>query len=221
MKLKLVSAVMCPYVQRAVILLREKNAAHEVTYIDLEAKPDWFLKISPRGKVPVLLADDVPLFESSAICEFLDETCPPPRLMPEDPVARARDRGLFQFAEDVFAPVYRRMNSPDREVYDRARDELDKALTRLDGELGGKSYLSLVAADGSRFGFADVAFTPAFTKIAILEELDSYRIPEGLTNLHAWSTRVLARESVQGSVRSDYRDVTLSTLKRKGALAVA
>ena len=53
--------------QRAVILMRAKNVDFEVTYIDLRDKPDWFLEISPHGKVPVLKLDDDILFESNAI----------------------------------------------------------------------------------------------------------------------------------------------------------
>jgi glutathione S-transferase len=56
-------------VQRAVIVLRAKDIPFEVTYIDLRNKPDWFLEISPHGKVPVLQVDGVPLFESNAIAE--------------------------------------------------------------------------------------------------------------------------------------------------------
>ncbi len=51
---KLISHKLCPYVQRAVIALNEKGAAFERVDIDLANKPDWFLKISPLGKVPVL-----------------------------------------------------------------------------------------------------------------------------------------------------------------------
>ena len=46
------------------IVLRAKQIPFEVTYIDLRNKPDWFLEISPHGKVPVLSVDDQPLFES-------------------------------------------------------------------------------------------------------------------------------------------------------------
>ena len=52
--LKLISHKLCPYVQRAVIALNEKGVAFERIDIDLANKPDWFLKISPLGKVPVL-----------------------------------------------------------------------------------------------------------------------------------------------------------------------
>ena len=55
MSYHLISAYTCPWVQRAVIILRAKSVNYEVTYIDLRAKPDWFLEISPHGKVPVLM----------------------------------------------------------------------------------------------------------------------------------------------------------------------
>ena len=73
------------------ILLRAKDIDFEVTYIDLREKPDWFLEISPHGKVPVLKVDDEILFESNAIAEFLDEMVEP-RLHPENPIKRARNR---------------------------------------------------------------------------------------------------------------------------------
>ena len=45
--LKLISHKLCPYVQRAVIALNEKDVAFERVDIDLASKPDWFLKIPP------------------------------------------------------------------------------------------------------------------------------------------------------------------------------
>jgi len=54
-KLTLISHHLCPYVQRAAIALGEKGAPFERILIDLANKPDWFLKISPLGKVPLLV----------------------------------------------------------------------------------------------------------------------------------------------------------------------
>ena len=53
--LKLISHKLCPYVQRAVIALLERGVPFERIDIDLADKPDWFRKISPLGKVPVLV----------------------------------------------------------------------------------------------------------------------------------------------------------------------
>ena len=72
------------------IVLRAKDVSFKVTYIDLRDKPDWFLEISPHAKVPVLVVDGQPLFESNAIAEFLDEA-EIQRLHPQDPIKRARN----------------------------------------------------------------------------------------------------------------------------------
>ena len=58
-KFHLISSVTCPWVQRSVITMRAKGIKFDVTYINLREKPDWFLEISPHGKVPVLKVDDV------------------------------------------------------------------------------------------------------------------------------------------------------------------
>lgn len=73
------------------IMLREKAVPFTVRYIDLQAKPAWFLALNPRGTVPVLIADGVVLTESSAINEFLDETHPP-RLLPRGSPCPLRPR---------------------------------------------------------------------------------------------------------------------------------
>ncbi|MGO8654936.1 glutathione S-transferase family protein, partial [Rhizobium ruizarguesonis] len=88
-KLTLVSHHLCPYVQRAAIALLEKGVPFERINIDLADKPDWFLQISPLGKVPLLRIEEedgseAVLFESSVICEYLEETQPGVALHPKD-----------------------------------------------------------------------------------------------------------------------------------------
>jgi len=55
---RLISHKLCPYVQRAVIALTEKGVAFERIDVDLANKPDWFLRLSPLGKTPVLQVGD-------------------------------------------------------------------------------------------------------------------------------------------------------------------
>ena len=68
---RLISFKLCPYVQRAAIVLAEKGVPFERVDIDLADKPDWFLKLSPLGKVPVLVVEqdgrEEVLFESAVI----------------------------------------------------------------------------------------------------------------------------------------------------------
>ena len=69
----LVSFHVCPFVQRSLIVLEEKGVRehYDIRYIDLEARPDWFLHYSPMGQVPILIVGDTVLFESAAINEFI------------------------------------------------------------------------------------------------------------------------------------------------------
>src|SRR5436305_2063349 len=134
-KCLLVSFKTCPWVQRAAIVLRERNAPFEFRHIEPDNRPDWFLAISPHKKVPVLRVDDtVSLFESNAIAEYLDETIAP-RLHPEDPVARAVNRAwtdyVPSFAEAVTAIAY-----ADTEAdYRKAAEKIPVPFERLERAL--------------------------------------------------------------------------------------
>lgn len=111
MRYTLVSHALCPYVQRAAIALAEKGVRFERRTVDLADKPAWFRAVSPLGKVPLLIARDgggreTVLFESAAICEYLEETAPGPRLHPDDPLARARARGWIEFGSAILADLW-------------------------------------------------------------------------------------------------------------------
>ncbi|MGH1466117.1 MAG: maleylacetoacetate isomerase [Cognatishimia sp.] len=53
-----------------------------------------FMALNPQGTVPVLQIDGQTIPQSLAIIEYLDETQPGPRLLPQDPSERARVRVL-------------------------------------------------------------------------------------------------------------------------------
>src|SRR3712207_6505768 len=119
-RFKLISFPLCPYVQRAAILLAEKGVPFERVNIDLANKPDWFLKLSPLGKVPVLVVEqdgrDAVLFESAVIAEYLDETIVP-RLHPADPLEKARHRAWIEFASATLADIYVYYTAADEETF--------------------------------------------------------------------------------------------------------
>lgn len=72
----------------------------EVVDIDLmkgKQREDSYRAVNPMMAIPALIDGDGPvLFESLAIIEYLEETHPHPRLLPAEPRARARVRGLAQ-----------------------------------------------------------------------------------------------------------------------------
>jgi maleylacetoacetate isomerase/maleylpyruvate isomerase len=72
----------------------------EVVDVDLmqgRQREEAFRKVNPQMLIPALIDGNGPaLFQSLAIMEYLDETRPQPPLLPKDPRARARVRGLAQ-----------------------------------------------------------------------------------------------------------------------------
>ena len=61
--------------------MRAKKVEFDVTYVNLRDKPEWFLKLSPHGKVPVLQVGDEVLFESNAIVRYLAARYPAGRVL--------------------------------------------------------------------------------------------------------------------------------------------
>jgi glutathione S-transferase len=95
-KLKLVTAKFSPYGHRVEMTLIEKNIPYEKIDIDLANRPDWFVKESPIGKVPILYIDDKILFESMVICEYLEESFSDLPLHPKDLIIKAiRRQGIL------------------------------------------------------------------------------------------------------------------------------
>jgi len=152
MAYQLISFVLCPYVQRSVITLKEKRVPFEITYIDLDNPPEWFPAISPMGKVPVLRVDqDRVLFESAVINEYLDETNPPP-LHPQDPWRRAHNRAWIEFGSNLIGRQYRMLTVPDEPEYVRERDGFLTDLRYVEQQLGEGPFFN-----GAAFSLADAA----------------------------------------------------------------
>jgi maleylacetoacetate isomerase len=85
---------------RVRIALNLKSLPADVVFVDLDAdahRTDEYRRINPQMALPALVEDDgTTLFQSLAILEYLDETHPNPPLLPKEPKARARVRGLAQ-----------------------------------------------------------------------------------------------------------------------------
>ena len=210
MALKLISFALCPFVQRAVITLKEKGQTPDIEYIDLANKPEWFLRLSPRGKVPVLVADGTPLFESQAIVEYIEDVLPEPALRPADPVERATDRAWFAVAsEDLFMNHHRLEYAKDEAGVGKALEALTKTLDRLEATMAGRAYLS---GAGARFGLADVAMAPFLMRAELTRRRGWVDLYAGRPNLTAWMERVLAREAVRTSVREDFEAASLAAV---------
>jgi len=206
--LKLTSFELCPYVERSRIALLEKRVPHEVEFIDLAAKPDWFLRLSPMGRVPVLVVGDRPVFESMVINELIDELHPSPPLMPTDPLARAESRAWIVFANDVvmpasFAAMVALAGGAAVDVLEPLLAAVQAALVKLETQVarGGGPHFA-----GPEFSLVDAAYAPFLRRWRVAE---SWGMParcrlDAAPALGAWAETVLSRRSVREAEPSDF-----------------
>lgn len=84
--------------------LAEKNLDYVSRLVELtrfEHLSERYLALNPNGVVPTLVHDGDVIIESSIINEYLDETFPRTRLVPDAPFARARMRAWVKFGDDI------------------------------------------------------------------------------------------------------------------------
>ncbi len=210
--LVLVSHALCPYVQRAAIVLAEKGLPFERRDVDLSAKPDWFLAVSPLGKTPVLLAEGEALFESAVICEYLDETALP-RLHPAGALARARHRAWIEFGSQLLAAVAALYNALDDDALESRTRDLRSRLERLEDELAGSDGPFF---GGAGFSLVDAAIAPVFRYFDAFEAA-GIDPGAGLPRLQAWRQALMRRPSVRDAVSPAYPALLQRFLRSRGS----
>ena len=77
---------------RARLVLAAKGVSYERVLVDPGKPPEDLLDLNPYGSTPTLVDRDLTLYDTSVVCEYLDERYPHPPLMPIDPLSRARLR---------------------------------------------------------------------------------------------------------------------------------
>ncbi|KAG8076164.1 hypothetical protein GUJ93_ZPchr0006g43468 [Zizania palustris] len=70
----------CPFTQRVLLTIEEKHLPYDIKLVDLTDKPDWFLKISPEGKVPIVKFEEQWVADSDVITQAIEEKYPEPSL---------------------------------------------------------------------------------------------------------------------------------------------
>ncbi len=205
-EVELISARVCPFAQRTRLALMEKDVAFRLIEIDLEAKPDWFLEVSPYEKVPVVRVDGNVVWESAVINEYLEEVFPEPPLMPREPYPRALARIWIDFANVVLVPLFYKLlleQAParQRKLADRMRQKLSymetEGLAKTRCGEQGKPYWF-----GAAPGLVDVTFYPFFERWPAIVHYRDVEIPAECPRLRFWLDAMRGRESVTAVANS-------------------
>ena len=234
-----------PYAQKVKIVLLEKGLAFEAkTPIGTSGVEPTFAEASPRGEVPLLVDGDTKVFDSTIICEYLEDKYPAKPMRP----ASAEDRARVRMLEDHLDTIYEGVTWAVFEIegWGRATGELKTLLLKraaeqiaqfngwLERELGSRTWFN-----GDSFGWGDACAYPFVAGAA-----GQGNAPRDGSNLAKWLARAMERPSVQrcisdigavsvgmgvevlqqmlksGLFKREYRDHRLEWMMRSGGASI-
>jgi len=168
-----------------------------------DQKTPEHLKFHPFGKVPVLVTNDIVLYESDAISRYLAENIPGSTLIPNHPNLRAQMDKLLSIYTSYFKPaffdIYKELVLRVR--YQWKRDaNMDKVNNAIEQTKEVMSIMEMEFAKtkgdffaGPTLSLADLKFYPGFYCLEETGKLDE--LLEGKPFLGAWNRRMALRES--------------------------
>ena len=191
-----------PFCRKVRLVLAEKKI--EVELVEeryWERDPD-FLRRNPAGKVPVLRLDGRVMSESQAICEYLEETHPDPRLMPEAPEARYEVRRLCAWFDDKFHHevtanlLYERVNKkltkagyPESRNVKAGAKAIKYHLDYMTWLLDQRRWLA-----GDQMSIADFAAAAHLSALDYISDVDWNRS----ANVRDWYAKIKSRPAFRG-----------------------
>lgn len=204
--MKLYSGPLSLFTAKVRIALDEKGLPYERIDVPFSRAggytpkhPD-VLAYNPKAQVPVLVDDDLVLYDSTLILEYLEERYPSPPLYPADVRERARCRLAEAASDEILFPhvwtlisetFYKGEGERDTTAVARARDAIAMICGKLDADLDGDAYLC-----GDAFTVADIAYFLTLSYAASLGAApDASR-----QRLGAWMARVMERPSVRAEL---------------------
>ena len=188
-----------PFCRKVRLTLAEKRIDVELVEERYWEQNQQFLMRNPAGKVPVLKIDNRTLSESQAICEFLDETTPEPRLMPRDPDGRYEVRRLCAWFDDKFHAevtsklLYERVNKkvmglgyPDSKNVKAGASQIKYHIDYLGWLLDQRRWLA-----GDQMTLADLTAAAHLSSLDYISDVDWNRSQ----NVRDWYAKVKSRPS--------------------------
>ena len=195
-----------PFAWRVMLTLEVKRLTYQSGLLEFskgDHKAPAFLKLNPRGKVPVLKDDDFVLNESLAIMAYLDKKHPEPPLLGTSPqetglIWRAvmeTEAYLLSAGDKVIRPVFFGKGLDETDKIQEAAQIVRQELKRIDGELSGSTWLvgkQISAADIALFPLIQTILRAAGKDAAKPLKLELLPLVDTFPNLSAWVKRIEA-----------------------------
>lgn len=181
--------------------------------VDLSNKPDWFQKISPMGKVPILTTGEEKLFESQVIAEYLDEITYG-SLHPSDPMTKAKHRSWIEFGNATLNAIGGFYSATDRTLFEEKRLVLCSLFEHIEEKVVGPYFA------GDTFHMIDGVWGPIFRYFEVFDTIDDFEIMVKLDRVNDWIAVLSERSSIIGAVPAGYPErLELFLLNKKSYLS--
>ena len=210
--IKLVTSKLSPFGHRVEMCLIEKKISYEKVDVNLADKPDWFIQDSPLGKAPIIYGNGRPLFESIAICEYLEDSFPDIPLHSKDTYTKAWHRGWMEFSNGLISSIFSVAFAQDKQALDEKLDETRKKIKNLEKYLTAEPFFR-----GGHFSLIDICFATAFTPAMVIRANFGVEIFEEDSRTDKYIQKLIERESFDKVIPDDYDDVLKDFLERKNS----
>ncbi|CAH1269365.1 GSTO2 [Branchiostoma lanceolatum] len=193
--LRLISSRFCPYAHRTRLVLAAKGIDYETVNVCLKDRPEWFFAINPLAKVPTLQHDGKVVYESLVCNEYLDRVFPGRKLLPEEPLEKARIGMLQAIWDAKTQPNFMKVNMSKGEEQLKAFVALKEGLTLFENHLvtSGTPFFG-----GDQPGFLDYSIWPWFELRDLLLVNDVVKLQEvEFPKLFAWLSAMYDRPEVK------------------------
>jgi glutathione S-transferase len=210
--IKLVTSKLSPFGHRVEMCLIEKKISYEKVDVDLADKPDWFIQDSPLGKAPIIYGNGRPLFESIAICEYLEESFLDNPLHSKDVYTRAWHRGWMEFSNGLISSIFGIAFALDQKTLDEKIDETRKKIANLEKYLISEPFFG-----GQQFSLVDACFATAFTPALAIRANYGVEIFDEGSKTDKYIQKLMERESFDKVIPEDYDNILEDFLERKNS----
>jgi RNA polymerase-associated protein len=160
--LTLYSARDCIHCHRVRLVLAAKGVTYDLVPVDLDDPPEDLLDLNPYNSVPTLVDRDLVLYDTSVICEYLDERYPHPPLMPVDPLSRARLRLAIVRIENDWLTLVDQIEAGGRPAEAARKTLRDELIKNASAFKASKFFLS------PEMSLADCALAPLIWRLDAL-----------------------------------------------------
>ena len=192
----------CPYAMRARLALRLCKIECIIREISLKAKNSEFLKVSPKGTVPVLVLPNGKVLEESLdIINWSLEQNDPNNLKVDDEVTKKiNDKYIQLFDKDFKFHLDRykyssRYNISNSEIH---RNKARNILTEINTMLEGKDYIG-----GQCMSLLDISILP-FVRQYRIADINWFDNHLGLPNINNW-VNIFLNTEILASIMTKYK----------------